>query len=419
MKYCIKNLIILLLLIPIDSIADQLTSYPEIILNIMNKVPRWVPSVEVTSSCLASLKNPVLKPDLCRISKKLNFFDSFRSKLFFDFDAEGEIGFKKIDIDLTPSVKARGLLGLQANEKRPLVIFRMGIHGNRDEFMAERYLIKILYQELGYHVLMLESLTSHGNILASKNISFGGLEEGLQTFYILNLINNNEFSWTSQVTDIHLVALSMGGEGAFLTTYLDEQTIKKIKSIEVLCPLINLETTFKNHFKPGLTNAVGDIWNSLRLKALTEKTMVLQELSMWKMLIDLKPRYSPLVLDYLNQTVKKPLLSLSDFENRFKHLKWPLEFVNHMQKDQSYLERNNFWPFFKNEKTPIQFILTPHDVMAINELNSDLIRKHQQPGTFNKVKFMDLDGFHCSLAQEYQWPFLVEIVRRGLENTNP
>ena len=60
-------------------------------------------------------------------------------------------------------------------------------------------------------------------------------------------------------------------------------------------------------------------------------------------------------------------------------------------------------------------MVTPNDVMAINDLNSNLIRNGQQPGTFKQVSFVDVEGFHCGLAQEYQWPFLVELVRRGLE----
>ena len=51
----------------------------------------------------------------------------------------------------------------------------------------------------------------------------------------------------------------------------------------------------------------------------------------------------------------------------------------------------------------------------MNKLNSELIREHKQPGVFNKVTFTDLKGLHCALAAEYQWPFLVELVRRGFQ----
>ncbi len=386
----------------------------------MNKLPRWKAPELTTPECLASLKQSQLNPSLCHITEKLDFINSFRSKIFFDFDAEGKYGFKNIDFQQSPTLKVRGLIGLhektEAQRRRPLVIFRMGIHGNRDEFMAERFLIKILYQDLGYHVLMLESLTSHGFVMANKKISFGGLEEGLQTFYILNQIRQKEFSWVDQISTIHLMALSMGGEGAFLTTYLDEQAFHQIKSVQILCPLINLEKTFNFHSRPGLVNAFGDFWNSLRLKAFTARTPELQKLEMWKMIFDWTPRFSPRVIEVIDQQISGPLLSIDNIEKKFPNLKIPADFKQQLKQGHSLYERNNFWPVFKNERTPIEVVVTPNDLMAINELNSNLIRNHQQPGLFKKVSFVDLEGFHCGLAEEYQWPFLVELVRRGLQS---
>jgi hypothetical protein len=416
-------LVLLLNLVLVERAFSQvpnpnLSSYPQIILDIMNMTPRWKAPEETTPECLNSLKELQLKPDLCRNRGKLDPINSFRSKLFFDFDAEGKYGFKNIDFQQTPTLKVRGLMGLHEKTidqpKRPLVIFRMGIHGNRDEFMAERFMIKILFQDLGYHVLMLESLTSHGFVMANEKISFGGLEEGLQTFYVLNQIYNKEFNWVDQISEIHMMALSMGGEGAFLTTYLDEQTIHQIKSVQVFCPLINLEKTYAHHSQPGLVNAFGDFWNSLRLKAFTARTPELQHLGLWKMIFDWTPRFSGRVIEIINEQIRGPLLSVSDIEKKFPYLKIPKDFKERLANSNNFYERNNFWPVFKNEKTPIEVVVTPNDLMAINQLNSDLIRNHQQPGTFNKVSFVDLDGFHCALAEEYQWPFLVELVRRGM-----
>ncbi len=397
----------------------SLSSYPQIIIDILNQTPRWKAPPETTPECLDSLKRTSLNPSLCHIQLKLDPLNSLRSKLFFDFDAEGKYGFKNIDFQQTPTLKVRGLIGLHEKTldrpQRPLVIFRMGIHGNRDEFTAERFLIKILYEDLGYHVLMLESLTSHGFIMANEKVSFGGLEEGLQSFYVINQIYKKELPWTDQVSDIHMMAISMGGEGTFLAASLDEQTIHQIKSVQLFCPVVNLQKTFEYHAQPGLANALGDLWNSLRLKALIARTPELQKLSLWKMLFDLTPRFSPRLVEIINEQSQAPLLSLTDLEKKFPYLKIPQDFKQHLEKSRNFYERNNFWPTFKNEKTPIQVVVTPNDVMAINDLNSNLIRNGQQPGTFKQVSFVDVEGFHCGLAQEYQWPFLVELVRRGLE----
>lgn len=401
-----------------QEIEPQLSSYPSLILTIMNHIPRWQPSTETTAECLNSLKQKNLNPEICRLKDRLFFFNSYRSKLFFDFNVDESNGFHKINFPLTPDLKIRGLLGLHAGQVRPLVILRMGIHGNRDEYIAERFLVKILFEDLGYHVLTLESLTSHGFILSNKHVTFGGFEEGLHTFYILNQIKRGEFLWTKQISSVHLVALSMGGAGAFLTTYLDAQTNHQIMSVQMFCPLINLQENFQKLSEPSLLNAFADYWNSRRLMALKDKDPDLAELPLWKMIFDWTPRFAPSVLDWINRREYQSLLKIPDLEHKFPDLKIPLDFKSHVARSRDFFELNNFWPIFRNEKTPINIVTTAKDILVINEINSERIRHQQQPGVFNQVSFVDLQGFHCSIAEEYQWPFLVELMRRGIEGTN-
>lgn len=404
-----------------DAHSDELlknpnmTSYPQIILNIMKYVPRWQASSEFTEGCKQSLSEKVLKPDLCLVEKPLNFFNSFRSKLFFDFDAEGKFAFEKVDFSMNKGLTVRGLLGLHKNQIRPLVIFRMGLHGNRDEFMSERFLIKILYEDLGYHVLMLESLTSHGFLMSNEQVAFGGLEEGLHTFYILNQIRNKEFSWVSQVSKIHLVALSMGGAGAFLTTYLDEQSHHQISSTLAFCPLLNLEKNFARILTPSWKNVFADLWNDHRMRIIKNKIPQVANINMWPMLWDQQPRFVPTLLKTIEVSQRQPLLKIADFKLHFPDIQFPENFKQHLENSSTFLASNNFWPVFKNEKTPIEIITTPNDQLVFNDLNTELFRTGQQPGIYKQTHFLELKGFHCSLAEEYQWPFLIEVVRRGLE----
>ncbi len=399
-----------------EQIPQSLSSYPRPILALMNALPRWSPSYDMTSACWSSLQKNKLDPSACKNPHKLNPISSFRSKLFFDFNIGPENGFQKIDFQLTQEIKIRGLLGLHEGQIRPLVIFRMGIHGNRDEFIAERYILKLLYEDLGYHVLTLESLTSHGFIKSNEQVSFGGFEEGLHTFFVLNQIKKNEFTWVKNISEIHLVALSMGGNGAFLTTYLDEHTNRQIKSVQMFCPLVNFQETFAHLEQPGFFNAFADFWNSMRLKALNTKNPNLAQVERWKMLFDLKPRYGPMALDWLNTTQQGPVLKLEEFEKKFPSIKWPKAFKEHVENSKDFFSLNNFWLVFKNEKTPIHIVTTRHDLFVDNNINVDRIRKGIQPGFFKKTSFLDLDGFHCSLAEEYQWPFLIEVVRQGLQS---
>ena len=122
----------------------------------------------------------------------------------------------------------------------------------------------------------------------------------------------------------------------------------------------------------------------------------------------------PEALGDLNLKRGQPVFKLENF-NEFKDLKLPQEFVDHIAKSKTLFDLNQFWNFYKNEQTPIHIYLTPDDPLVMNKLNSELIRSGKQPGEFKKVQFTDLKGMHCALAAEYQWPFLVELVRRGFE----
>ncbi len=394
---------------------EDLTSYPPFIYKTMSRLSKWSPKTDVTERCKLTFSSPTLSPKDCQADYKLNFLDSFKSKLFFNFDISDPNQFRKITFELKPSLKIRGMLALHQNQKKPLVIFRMGIHGNIDEFLAERFLLKLIYEDLGYHVLVLESLTSHGFLKLNDRITVGGFEEGLHTFFILNQIAKNEFTWVKDITDIHLVGVSMSGSGLFLAAYLDEHFEHKIKSVQAFCPLINFQKTFEYHSRPGLFSAFFDLWNSRRLRALYDKNPALGEINLWPMVFDLTPRFTPAALKWVSQKEPKPLLSIENFQTHFPRIQFTSEIISHIENSKSLYELNNFWPVFKNEKTPIQIYVTPNDPAVMNYLNTDLIQNGRQPGDFSKTKIIDLTGTHCALASEYQWPFLIELLKRGFQ----
>jgi hypothetical protein len=395
---------------------ESLSSYPPVIYNIMAGISKWAPSPGVTANCKLTFSSKQLIPENCLADYKLGLLDRFKSNLLFDYDISDHSKFQKIIIEPKSGLKIRGLLALHKGQKKPLVIFRMGIHGNIDEFLAERFLFKLIHQDLGYHVLVLESLTSHGFLKLNDLITVGGFEEGLHTFYVIQKILSHQFNWADDVTEIHLAGVSMSGSGLFLAAYLDEQNQHKIKSVQAFCPLINLQKTFEYHSRPGWFSVFFDLWNSRRLKLLYKKNPELDKISLWPELFDQKPRFTPAAFAWLNQKSAQPLLDLKTFKTQFPEIKFPADFVKHIENSKTLYELNNFWPVFKNQKTPIQVYYTPNDPAVVNFLNTDLILSGKQPGDFTKTKFTELQGVHCALASEYQWPFLVEMVRRGLQN---
>lgn len=407
--------------------SPKLSMYPEWLYSRMTATKGWIPSQDISAECKLSFSSPELVPAKCEAHYHLSYWDSFLSKIYVDFDVTDQTKFQRVQFEPQPGLKIRALLGLQTEnqkiQKKPLVIVRMGIHGNIDEFLAERYLARIAYQDLGYHLMVIESLTSHGFLTINEKYSVGGIEEGLHTFYILNLITHAQVDWAKHISEIYLMGISLAGPGVFVTNYLDENSLVKgkrkkpdLKAIELFCPLVNFEETYKEHEKPGVFSAFVDIWNRRRLVAIRQKNKDFEDLPWWKTLIDLTPRFMPEVINSLNKTHGQPVLSLESFKKQFPEVQFPPEFIAHVAKSKTLYELNHFWEFYKNEKTPMHIYLTPNDPAVMNRLNAEMIRSGKQPGIFKNVKFTDLKGLHCALAAEYQWPFLVELVKRGFNS---
>lgn len=424
--------------------SPRVVSYPPLIYKIMTTTSRWKPSEELSPLCDEALKSRSFKdrstdvktndvipsPEVaCRINRWLNPWESFKANLFIDFDVFDQARFKRVQFELQDNLKIRGLTLFQKNEQgkmlhRPLVILRMGIHGNVDEFLAERFLAKIYYENLKYHVLVLESLTSHAFLKLNQVVTIGGIEEGLHTFFILQLIKSGELSWAQNVSQIYLAGVSLAGPGVFVTTYLDEQSQFRnqkasgpfLAGVQLFCPLVNFQQTFEQHEKPSAFSAFVDLWNYRRFKAYREMNPALNNFEWWNTLLDLKPRFMPALLSWAQESTVQPILKLDTFQKKFPKLVFPPVFIEHLKNNSKLLPLQNFWPFYKNEITPISVYVTPHDPAVMNSLNSDKIRNYQQPGVFKKISFTDLQGVHCGLASEYQWPFLVELLKKDFQD---
>lgn len=335
--------------------------------------------------------------------------------LFVQFDLSDTSQFRKVWFRVTPFVQFRGLFAVHDfTKKRPLIILRMGIHGNVDEVMAERFLMRLLYEELDANVLVLESSTSSGFLSKNKDVSFGGIDEGLQTFLVINELKKTGL--INIIQSFHLVGLSLGGHGTFVTALLDQHNGQNISSIVNLCPLINLQQTFTYQTLPGWKNAFADFWNAGRLKVLLSANSSDQSVQQrWKTLLDFKPRFTVALLDILNRERKRPLIPTTELERLIPSIHWPEGFREHLEESNSFFELNDFWSHYRGVKTPMTIYTTPNDELVINTLNSELIFNGIQEGDFSNVKYTRLErSIHCGLASVYQWDYIAKLLKDGL-----
>ena len=382
--------------------GDVITSYIPFFVEIGDVVWGWDPK-----------KEPKNTSEIYRESD--SGLNELMRNLFVKFDLSDNAHFRKVWFRPKSGLQFRGLWGIHDfNRKRPLVIIRMGIHGNVDEVIAERFLARAIYEDLDANFLILESLTSHAFLSTNKNVSFGGIDEGLQTFFAISELFHSPFN--SLIQSYHIVSISMGGHGTFVTALLDQNNEKILKSIVNFCPLINLRETIEHHESEGLKATFVDLWNVRRLKALFDLYPDRPALTdWWKSLLDFKPRFTPAAMGIINQTRTKPLLAFEDLKALYPKLKVPAKFSAHLENSKSLFELNDFWPVYKGVKTPIMIYTTPNDPLVINALNSERIFRGVQPGEFDDVKYQRLErGIHCGLAPAYQWDYIVKLLREGL-----
>lgn len=388
--------------------GEVISSYFPTLISLGYDIWGWEPRDELkkepkntSNLILRELENPVT--------------ETMRS-LFVNFDVSNPQHFRKVWFQLSPNIKVRGLFGVHDTvKKRPLVIIRMGIHGNVDEFLAERFLAKAIYEDLNFNFLVLESLTSHAFISQNNVATMGGVDEGIQTFLVLEKIFQTKFS--KLISETHLMSVSMGSHGTFVTALLDQSNAHRIKTILNFCPLINIKETFAEHFKSGFKNSLVDLWNVRRLHHILDIYPKNGELKEWpKTFLDFKPRFVSSILKILEKERIVPLISVDEIENKVKKMRWPKGFKKHLQSSTNFYELNNYWPFYQNIKTPMTIYTTPNDPLVDNQINSEKIFRGQQPGDFSNLHYMRLEkGVHCGLPGVYRWNYIIKLIKEGLE----
>ena len=399
----------------------------------LNWEPRVIGDISKISQCRLSFSSQTLSarvseasqflknnPDCAYLPEAADMGDLRKvvRALSVEFDISDPEHFRKAIFKIPSSqpgknVHVRGLFGVHDSQKpRPLVILRMGVHGNVDEFLAERFLAKIIYEDFGFNFLALENLTSHGYLALDNPITFGGVDEGLQTYFILQ--NLKQSGIKNLITDIHLLGISLGANGIFLTQTLDEENQRQLKSVMALCPVINLVKTLTQNQDSQLAAGIIDLWNYRRLQAVRERMTELDPVDWWQTILDFKPRYVPGIMRYLEKNQLRPSVEMPI------NIQWPKGLRDHFQSAKSFSDLNNFWPYYKNKKTPILIMTTPNDPLVPTAINTSLIGQRRQPGVFEKTEILELDrGIHCGFVTDYRWEFIIDLFKIQWGETLP
>ncbi len=348
--------------------ALQFTSQPEAVLQ------------EFWKNC-----EPIWRQD------SFNFLTHSHEVLRSDFEPSKHPAVRVVHWLLPNNVKVRGLLFFKGPKSRPLVILRPGIFSHLKSTIAERFLMMQLFEDAPFHVLLLPSTSGADYIDDNHQFTFGGFDEGLQTWQILDYLYDKNEPLHQYITKIHLVGISLGAHGLWLTNLI-EQTLRneRLGKTFLLCPAINLKQTYKAHRQMALSEFFVQAWFHLRL-APQRKELGVKDAETIASYIDKQ------IHDYQLPTVN-----------------WPLKDPVLPQVQNPFWTWNDYWKWMPKYDYNNTFILwNEADPVVPPAVNADLLMAN--PEVSQKVLLKLPRGLHCSLPASYQWPFVSLTIRGYLD----
>lgn len=296
---------------------------------------------------------------------------------------------RHVMLHLPNGVLLKGLLALKGDgKKRPLILFRTGIFSNSHEFFPERFLFMQMFEQSPFNMLLIESLTGAEFIKNNEHLSLGGFDEGITNYYILKQLQSPQEPLAKIISETHLLGVSLGGHGVLYAHLLNDFNKSSLLSSSLaLCPLVHLKATFDEHMANPLTRWVINSWGHKRLPELFAKKP------------ELKDDWLGDLLQEINANYKEPLIGLKALHD--KKIKLP-------QEQGDLWSLNNFWPYFKDVKTPLRIVSTEHDPIVPFNLNS---QKLQMENHFGIPMTILPRGYHCSLSVAYDWKAMTSLMQ--------
>ncbi len=297
---------------------------------------------------------------------------------------------RHVMFNLPNKIKLKGLLFLKGDQKkRPLIVFRTGIFSNTQNFNPERFLVMQGFEQSPFNMLILESMSGSEFVKHNEAFAWGGFDEGLQNFLIARELQDPKEPLSKLIDSIHLLGMSMGSHGVLYATLLNELNQKPskpkvINSTLAYCPLLNMRDTLDYHMSQGFSMDIMNYWASRRLPELVKRYPEVT-----------KESFIPEILKVLESNYTGPVIA----ENG----QLPSIQVPPVSKE-GFWQRNDFWPQFKNVKTPVMIFATHQDPVVSWFINSGRIDDGRMNFTDSNLKMIAFDqGYHCSLAVAYDW----------------
>ncbi len=337
-----------------------------------------------------------------------------------DYDVCDNAQIRQIVIHLPDGNKVRGLLAIKPpdakgySKPRPLVLVQAGVFENSIT-SSNKMMIMHFFDEGPFNVLALESNTGTQYVADNRHVALGGLDEGMQLIEIAQALQKSSLG--SQISSFHVVGISLGGNTALFSSYLNAfnfQADKKpyFKSVLALCPVVDLQASIDNLFSGKVR---GGWARNLFITYFTDVLKSIPELS------DIVPKVKNTSPDQVPDIVAKGAIKYysqvpADWGvPPFKGLR--------MKNFDELWQDNNFIRYAGEEtQTPTLVFGAKDDWLVDAHQNSmalhSALQAHSAQGSQVKTVIVGR-GNHCAFAPSFGWDVYSSFLKSYLLSYSP
>ena len=307
---------------------------------------------------------------------------------------------------LPGNVKLKGLLALKGDfKKRPLVVLRLGVFSNVQEFLPERPWFMMLFEQSPFNVLVLENMSSSDFIANNSKFSFGGYDEGIQNILIAQMLKDPNEPLHRIVESLHLFGISLGGHGVFYASMLNDLNSPKLKplyqSFMAMCPVVKLEASMHALSRDKPFAYAVDLWSRKRLAGIGEKMPAVNDHESF---------------GFLEKTVSEVARTYTGGLSFVSSVKLP----EGVKDSAQFWKLNDFWSSYKSVREPVLVFATHDDPIVSYSINSENLQNHQLKIDSSNISVVDFTfGIHCTLPIPYDWKALSTLLQSYILSHSP
>lgn len=333
-------------------------------------------------------------------------FSSLMKMMTMQLEPQDHPFLHRVVFSLPGNVKLKGLLGLKGDfKKRPLVILRLGIFANVEEFMPERAWLMMFFEQSPFNVLLLENMSGTDFVADNSRFSFGGYDEAIQNILIAQILRDPNEPLSRLVDSLHLFGVSLGGHGVLYASLLNDLNSPKADSLYqsffAMCPVVNIEDTMRNITTARPFSLAVDFWSQKRLAGLIPKMPSLENHGSFQ---------------FLGKAVSEVARTYQGGLSYVSSVKLPPG----MEDGPKFWELNDFWGAYKNVRQPVLVMATHTDHLVPYSLNAQKLQNKIMKVESHNISVVDFNhGVHCTLPIPYDWKAVSMVLQTYILSHSP